>query len=151
MSKFTIDQDAIKALAQVLIETELNEIEYAVDNHRIRVARQSPQVIAPPMMAMHHHAVDYNNPSAAPLTDKSVKHPGAVESPMVGTAYLAPEPGAAAFVKAGDIVNQGDTLLIIESMKVMNPIRASRSGKISQVLVKDASPVEFGEVLMIIE
>ena len=87
---------------------------------------------------------------AAP-SNVAANHPGAVVSPMVGTAYMQAEPGAAAFVKKGDTVNEGDTLLIIEAMKVMNPIKASKSGTVTQILVQSGQPVEFGDVLMVIE
>jgi acetyl-CoA carboxylase biotin carboxyl carrier protein len=94
-------------------------------------------------------------PSAAPPApsagDAAKAHPGAVNSPMVGTVYVAPEPGANPFVKVGDTVKEGQTLLLIEAMKTMNPIRAPKAGKIAQVLVTNAAPVEYGEVLLIIE
>lgn len=150
-----IDEKAIKKLAKILKETDLNEIEYAHDNKRIKVVRSETHLgpsfnkvfsdislpVVPPTDSI---------PSAS-LLEKSLKHPGAVESPMVGTAYLSPEPNAAPFVSVGQDVNQGDTLLIVESMKVMNPIRAPRPGKVAQILVSNSAPIEFGEVLMIIE
>jgi acetyl-CoA carboxylase biotin carboxyl carrier protein len=150
-NKFNIDQEAVRLLAQVLTETELTEIEYAMGDKKIRVARTPDPLNFGPMPSMGHHVVHDVLPQAAPLTDKAVRHPGAVESPMVGTAYLASEPGGAPFVQVGDQVTQGETLLIVEAMKVMSPISAPRSGKISQILVRDGSPVEFGEVLMILD
>lgn len=153
-TKFTIDQEAVRLLADVLNETDLTEIEYVMGDKKIRVVRGSEMAPLSMMQAMIPAPQPGSGepiPQSAPLTDKAVRHPGAVESPMVGTAYLASEPGASPFVQIGDIVNQGDTLLIVEAMKVMNPIRAPRSGKITQILVKDGSPVEFGEVLMILD
>jgi acetyl-CoA carboxylase biotin carboxyl carrier protein len=149
-----IDEKAIKKLAKILKETDLNEIEYAHGDKRIKVVHtpyysagsSHNHSLIPAVNTMSNEAVP-----TAPLVEKPLKHPGAVESPMVGTAYLSAEPGSAPFVSLGQAVNQGDTLLIVESMKVMNPIRAPRSGRVLQILVQNASPVEFGEVLVIIE
>ena len=144
--RFNIDSKAVKELAELLNETGLTEIEYEVDAGRIRVAKHPAPVAA----AAPAPAVVAAVP-AAPVAVTPKDHPGAVKSPMVGTVYLAPSPGAATFVKAGDTVAKGDTLLIIEAMKVMNPIRAPQAGRIVQVIVNDAEPVEFGTVLAIIE
>ena len=148
MPNFDIDDDLIRKLAGLLEETGLAEIEYAEGDRRLRVARPTFQTVAsipgppaPPPAA--EAAVPEGAGQAVPT--------GAVTSPIVGTAYLAPEPGAPAFVRAGDSVTEGQTVLIIEAMKVMNPIRAPISGTVKQVVVKDAQPVEFGEVLMIVE
>ncbi|MCE3231621.1 MAG: acetyl-CoA carboxylase [Alphaproteobacteria bacterium] len=156
-AKFKIDGDAIRQLAEILVDTKLTEIEYEDDGRRIRVSRggslQAATVIAPaessPMIAAPAASVaeSATSPSPLPLSN----HPGTVKSPMVGTAYLCPEPGAAPFVKVGDMVAVGQTLLIIEAMKVMNPIKAAQAGKVIQILAKDGTPVEFGEPLMVIE
>jgi acetyl-CoA carboxylase biotin carboxyl carrier protein len=151
--KFPIDSDAIRTLAGLLDETGLTEIEVEDGDRKLRVARGGAMVMAahPGAMPMATGA-----PAAAveslevrPAADPN--HPGAVKSPMVGTAYLAPEPGAASYVKVGDNIAEGDTLLIIEAMKVMNPIRAPRGGRIASVLVESGSPVEYGQVLMVID
>jgi acetyl-CoA carboxylase biotin carboxyl carrier protein len=133
------DTELIRALAALLTETGLTEIEYAVGDRRVRVAR----VVAWPAPLGGSPA-----PSAAA---GSIEHPGAVRAPIVGTAYLAPQPGAPPFVRLGDIIVEGQPLLIIEAMKVMNQIRAHRPGRVAQILVADAQPVEFGAVLMLIE
>ena len=138
------DADLIRALAAVLIETGLTEIEYAIGDRRIRIARvpggPDPGTAAVP-------ASSPPVPGRAPTAE----HPGAVKAPMVGTAYLAPQPGDPPFVRLGDSVAEGQPLLIIEAMKVMNQIRAHRPGRIAQILVADAQPVEYGAVLMLIE
>lgn len=157
MAKFEMDTDFIRKLAAILEETNLGEIELADGERRIRVAR--PSVAAPaqftmaaPMTAAAGQAAAA--PAAAPAAAASGdfgKHPGAVKSPMVGTAYLSPEPGKPAFVTVGDKVAAGQTLLIIEAMKTFNPIKAPKAGVITQILVENARPVEFAEVLMIVE
>ena len=121
-----------------LDETGLNEIEYGVGDRRIRVAR-TPLAPSVPQIA------------AASGTSASVEHPGTVKAPMVGTAYLAPQPGDPPFVRLGDTVTEGQPLLIIEAMKVMNQIRAHRPGRIAQILIADTQPVEYGAILMLIE
>jgi acetyl-CoA carboxylase biotin carboxyl carrier protein len=152
-SKFKIDGEAIRQLAEILIDTALTEIEYEDNGRRIRVSRggnvQTAIVPAPVAhFAPESAAVPHSAPSQGhPLSD----HPGTVKSPMVGTAYLASEPGTAPFVKVGETVSVGQTLMIIEAMKVMNPIKAPSGGKILQILVSDANPVEYGEPLMVIE
>lgn len=151
--KFGLDAAAVKTLAELLKETDLTEIEYEVGNSRIRVARE---LYAAPQAAVMHAApasVAASAPHAAPTAVESA--PAApqgevVTSPMVGTVYLASEPGAAPFIKVGSAVKKGDTLLIVEAMKVMNPIRAPKDGKIVDVMVGDATPVEFGEPLVVI-
>ncbi len=147
-AKTTIDQDLIRELAKLLEETGLSELEVEQEGTRIRVARGG-RVVAAAAPAPVAHA-----PSAMPLgtpAAEAVKHPGAVTSPMVGTAYLSPSPGAKAFVEVGSRVKAGDTLLIIEAMKTMNQIPAPRSGTVTQILVEDGQPVEFGEAMMIVE
>jgi acetyl-CoA carboxylase biotin carboxyl carrier protein len=148
--KPTIDHDLIRELARLLEETGLTEIEFERDGHRVRVARQAHLVgatahilpAAPIEAAVHSIDAESVDPA---------KHPGVVTSPMVGTAYLAPEPGARPFVEVGSRVRVGDTLLIVEAMKTMNQIPTPRAGTVIQVLIEDGQPVEFGEPLMIIE
>jgi acetyl-CoA carboxylase biotin carboxyl carrier protein len=146
----TIDHDLIRNLARLLDETGLTEIEFERDGQRVRVARHAQAAGAPahtaptPSIPAEAHATDVGMPDPA-------NHPGVITSPMVGTAYLAPEPGARPFVEVGSRVRAGDTLLIIEAMKTMNQIPTSRAGTVIQVLIEDGQPVEFGEPLMIIE
>lgn len=151
MAKFELDTEFVRKLAQLLHETHLGEIELADGDKRIRVARQAVTVAAPaagPVAAAAPAAA----PTAAPAADADLgKHPGAVKSPMVGTAYLASEPGKPNFVAVGDKVTAGQTLLIIEAMKTFNPIKAPKAGTVMQILVANAHPVEFGEPLMIVE
>jgi acetyl-CoA carboxylase biotin carboxyl carrier protein len=148
--RFNIDSKAVKELAELLNETGLTEIEYEVDAGRIRVAK-SPAPVAAAAPAAAPQALTATPVAAAPVEVKPLDHPGAVKSPMVGTVYLAPSPGSPTFVKPGDTVTKGDILLIIEAMKVMNPIRAPHAGRIVQMCINDADPVEFGTVLAIIE
>lgn len=151
MPAFDVDADMIRRLAGLIDETGLTEIEWDDGRRRIRVARNgaASSVVLPATGAAPPSAEPAPAPPPAPEADAS--HPGAVTSPMVGTAYLAPEPGAPAFVRTGDQVNKGDTLLIIEAMKVMNQIPAPRSGTVKQILVTNGAPVEYGELLMIVE
>jgi len=149
MAKFEMDTEFVRKLAQLLHETHLGEIELADGNKRIRVARQAVTVAAAGVPAA---AAPAAASAAAPGSDTDLaKHPGAVKSPMVGTAYLAPEPGKPNFVAVGDKVTAGQTLLIIEAMKTFNPIKAPKAGTVMQILVDNARPVEFGEPLMIVE
>jgi acetyl-CoA carboxylase biotin carboxyl carrier protein len=146
-SKLAVDQDLIRDLAKLLDETGLSDIEIEQDGTRIRVGRGGGRAVAaaPAMPAP---------PAPAPIAAASAdpgKHPGAVPSPMVGTAYLAPSPGAKPFIDVGSVVKAGDTLLIVEAMKTMNQIPAPRAGTVTQILVEDGQPVEFGEPLVIIE
>jgi len=138
------DAELIRSLAAVLTETGLTEIEYAIGDRRIRIARAptGPAPASTPIIAVA-------SPAAVPPT--SAELAGAVKAPMVGTAYLAPQPGELPLVRLGDIVTEGQPLLIIEAMKVMNEIRAHRPGRIAQILVVDAQPVEYGAILMLIE
>ncbi len=147
MTKHHVDAELVRKLAQLLDETGLTELEYQTNALRVRVAKGGG---APAMVAAAPSAAAAPAPVAAPAAIAG-DHPGAVTSPMVGTAYCAPEPGAGAFVKVGDTVRQGQTLLIIEAMKVMNPLPAPRAGRVTEILVHDSQPVEFGEVLMVIE
>jgi len=144
----TIDHELIRDLAKLLKETDLSEIEIESDGLKVRVAR-SISVSAPVYAAPSPTAPAAAAPGPSPA-DKS-KAEGAVLSPMVGTAYRAPEPGAKVFVEVGQDVRQGQTLLIIEAMKTMNAIPAPKAGRVKEILVEDAQPVEFGQPLMIIE
>lgn len=144
------DHDLIRELAKLLKETDLSEIEIEQDDFKVRVARSvtiNAPVYSAPSAAP---AVAAAAPAAAPAADKS-KAAGAVLSPMVGTAYRAPEPGAKVFVEVGQDVRQGQTLLIIEAMKTMNAIPAPKAGKVREILVEDGQPVEFAQPLMIVE
>jgi acetyl-CoA carboxylase biotin carboxyl carrier protein len=150
MATFDIDGDLVRKLAGLLDETGLTEIEFAEGEKRIRVTKggtapafyaQAPAGTAPAPAAA------ISPPAALGVSS----HPGALTSPMVGTAYVSSEPGGPPFVRVGDTVKAGQTVLIIEAMKVMNPIKAPKAGMVSQILVEDAQPVEFGEVLMTIE
>ncbi len=135
------DAELIRTLAALLTETGLTEIEYAIGDRRVRVAR-----IAAASPASVSDIV-----STPSVVAGSIEHPGTVKAPMVGTVYLAPQPGAPPFVHLGDVVAEGQPLLIIEAMKVMNQIRAHRPGRVAQIVVEDAQPVEYGAVLMLIE
>ena len=157
------DSQVIKDLAELLNATGLTEIEIESGGMRIKVARSGGQattayVPAPPPVetpvAAPAEAQATTGATAssepAPAEDPAT-HRGAVKSPMVGTAYLSPEPDAAAFIKVGDTVSEGQTLLIVEAMKTMNPITAPRAGKITQIIVQNEQPVEFDQPLVIIE
>jgi acetyl-CoA carboxylase biotin carboxyl carrier protein len=150
-AKFTSSDSAlIRELALLLDETSLTEIEIERAGLRLRVARNVS--IAASMPASAQPAASAPVPAAAPVAVADVaKHPGAVPSPMVGTAYLASEPGAKPFIEIGTKVSVGQTLLIIEAMKTMNQIPSTRAGTVTQILVEDGQPVEFGEPLVIIE
>jgi acetyl-CoA carboxylase biotin carboxyl carrier protein len=142
--KSAIDHDLIRELAKLLEETGLTEIEFERNGERVRVARRAKRAAAA------------SAPPVAPVAsdDGSIdlaRHPGLVTSPMVGTAYLGPEPGARAYVEIGSRVRAGETLLIVEAMKTMNQIPAPRGGTVTQILIEDGQPVEFGEPLMIVE
>jgi len=144
--KKSIDKELIRELADLLNETGLSEIEVEHDEMRIRVART---LHAAPM-AMHVAAAPAAI-AAAVVPTAAADHPGVLPSPMVGTAYLAAEPGGKPFVDVGDMVREGEPLLIIEAMKTMNQIPSTRSGKVVRIMVEDGQPVEYGEPLMIIE
>jgi acetyl-CoA carboxylase biotin carboxyl carrier protein len=145
MTKLAVDSEMIRALAALLEETGLSEIEIGEGERRIRVARNG---LAPAAAAGQRA-----DPAAAPETAArpDAGHPGAVTSPMVGTVYVAPEPGAEAFVALGDRVDEGQTLYVIEAMKVMNPIRAPRAGTVAELLVENGDRVEYGTVLLILD
>jgi acetyl-CoA carboxylase biotin carboxyl carrier protein len=149
-----VDSDLIRQLAELLDASNLTEIEVEDGDRRIRVARTltaaPAQFAAMPAVAPVAAAA----PSAAPAVETAPTggdHPGAVKSPMVGTVYLSPEPGAAQFIAEGTQVKAGDTLLIVEAMKVMNPITAPKAGRVAKLLVENAQPIEFDQPLVIIE
>jgi len=153
MAGVTFDPAAIRELAKILRETDLTEIELVENDSRIRVARQITmqavaQVAAAPaaMAAVPAAAV-----AAVAAPEAEGPHPGTVTSPMVGVAYLAPEPGAAPFITLGARVAQGQTVLLIEAMKTFNQIRAPRAGTVTRILIESGSPVEYGEPLLVIE
>jgi acetyl-CoA carboxylase biotin carboxyl carrier protein len=149
--KHIIDPDLIRQLAQLLEETGLTEIEFERDGERVRVARslQPAAPVAVPMMPVPAATAQQGPVESGPAD--LTGHPGLVTSPMVGTAYTAPQPGGRPFVEIGSRVTAGQTLLIIEAMKTMNQIPAPRSGTVAQILVEDGQPVEFGEPLMIVD
>ena len=143
-----VDGDLIRELARLLDETGLSEIEFERDGARVRVARQA--AVAPAQIAVAP-LVASTPVVAATMVDDPARHPGVLVSPMVGTAYRGPEPGAKPFVEVGSMVAAGASVLIIEAMKTMNQIPAPRSGRVTQILIEDGQPVEFGEPLVIIE
>ncbi|VVT18745.1 acetyl-CoA carboxylase biotin carboxyl carrier protein [Erythrobacter sp. EC-HK427] len=157
----TVDPKLVRELADMLSETGLTEIEVEEGDKRIRVARnpagagmafspaQFAAMGAAPMAAPAAPATQTANP-AEPPADAADAHEGAIKSPMVGTAYLTPEPGAANFVSVGDSVKKGATLLIVEAMKVMNPIAADKDGTVKAVLIGNGEPVEFGQPLVVL-
>ena len=151
-SGMNVDTSLVRELAELLNETGLTEIEVEDDDRKIRVARGGAVAAAPVMAAPAAPvAAPAVAPAAAPDAAPSADdHAGAFKSPMVGTAYLAPEPGSANFIKVGDSVSEGDTLLIVEAMKVMNPITADKAGTIKAILVENAQPVEFDQPLVVI-
>ena len=162
MSQSGFDTKLVKDLARILRDTDLSEIEVENEGVRVRVARQAnvapqmvhaqvPMAAAPVPVAPVASATAPAAAPAAPATADPAKHPGAVASPMVGTVYTQPEPGAAAFIKVGDTVKEGQQLFIIEAMKTMNPVPSPRSGTVTAILVHDAQPVEYGEALCVIE
>ncbi|MBL6454770.1 acetyl-CoA carboxylase biotin carboxyl carrier protein [Belnapia sp. T6] len=155
------DPEAIRALAQILRDTDLTEIELVEKDSRIRVAREPAAAPAPAPMAwpagmMQAPAMPAAAPAAAIVPSEAsevpdAKHPGLIASPMVGVAYLSPEPGQPPFVTLGAKVAQGQTLLLIEAMKTFNQIRSPRAGTVTRILVESGTPVEYGEPLLIVE
>lgn len=159
MGRFNVDQELIRALAQLLDETGLTEIEVADGDKQLRVAKHAAGATAmvaaaapapAPVAAAAAPAPAAGN-GASDSPEALAKHPGAVTSPMVGTAYRGPEPSAPPFVNVGDRVREGDTIAIIEAMKTFNEIPAPKGGTVTQILIDNGTPVEFGEVLAIIE
>jgi acetyl-CoA carboxylase biotin carboxyl carrier protein len=148
MTRIPFDPDAIRALAAVLSETGLTEIEIAEKDSRIRVVRAAVPAAGPVVTAPAPPAPAA--PSTGPTQEESTP-PGAVLSPMVGVAYLSPEPGTPPFVTVGQSVAAGQTLLLIEAMKTFNQIKAPKAGTVTRILVTNSTPVEYGEVLLVVE
>ncbi len=148
------DTALVKALADILDEAGLAELEYETADLSVRLSRvagTAPVAAVAPVAAPAATPAAMPAPAAASSAEDMASHPGALTSPMVGTVYVAPEPDAPAFVAVGDTVKKGQTVLIVEAMKVMNPITAPTDGKIAQIMVQNGQPVEFGEVLVVIE
>lgn len=152
-TKFKFDEEAVRKLAGILKETDLTEIECEAEGNRIYVSRKIFNNAPSSLSAASFSASPQSSLNSVDQTSqKNISdHPGLIKSPMVGTAYLSSEPGAPSFVKVGDSVSIGQTLLIVEAMKVMNLIKAPLSGKVTQIFAKDAGPVEFDAPLLIIE
>jgi len=150
-SQPSVDSDLVRSLAQLLDENRLTEIEFEQGGLRIRVARQSYIAAQVPSPGAAPAPIAPAAPAAAVAAVDPAAHPGAVKSPMVGVVYLSPDPASARFFTPGETVTEGQTLLLIEAMKNFNPIRAPRAGRVSQLLVEDGQPVEFGEPLLVIE
>ncbi len=150
-NKFDVDPDLVRKLAELLDDTGLSEIEYESTGRRIRVARQ----IGGAALVSAGPAPSANAGSQTTATD-AADAPAArkgtpILSPMVGTVFASPEPGAAPFISVGDTITEGQTVMLIEAMKTYNPVRATKSGKVTQILVGDSTPVEFGEELLLVE
>ena len=148
--QFQVDAPAIRELADLLEETGLGEIEIEQNGRRIRVARAgaAQQPASTPVPVMSERVSVPDRPAEQPVRKADAE--GAVPSPLVGTVYMAAEPGKPPFIKIGDSVREGDTLLIVEAMKTMNPIVAPRAGTVKEICVRDAQPVEFGQTLLIL-
>ncbi len=143
---FDIDAELVRKLSDLLSETGLGEIEYEDGGKRIRVARPSAGTVAAPVVIPP--AAEASN-ATTPMADAG--HPGAIASPMVGTVYLSQSPGEPPLVKPGDTVNEGQTLMLIEAMKTFNEVKAPRGGTVTEIAVTSGQPVEFGELLAIVE
>lgn len=141
--KLRVDQELIRELAELLTETGLSEIEIEREGYKVRVARGG--------VTMTTQAAPAPATEAAPAQAETSEHPGTVASPMVGTAFRSPEPGAEPFVEVGSAVSEGQTVMIIEAMKTMNQIPSPRSGTVTAIFVEDGEPVEFGEALIVVE
>lgn len=152
MPKPPIDNDLVRSLAALLDEAHLTEIEYEAGGLRIRVARNQQTGMMMPPAGYYAPSPAAHPAGAAPAAENDwALHAGTVKSPMVGVAYMSPEPGLPPFIGVGDMVSEGQTLLLIEAMKTFNPIRAPRGGKVTAILVHDGQPVEFGEPLIVVE
>lgn len=143
--KTTIDEDLVRQLANLLDETGLSEIEYGLDGLSIRVARQVTVSASASAVAAPPAATPSDRPPVV------VEHPGAIAAPMVGVVYTSSDPSSPPFIQVGDVVSEGQTLFLIEAMKVFNPITSPRAGKVTQIFVASETPVEYGEPLAIIE
>ena len=146
MAKFDVDEALVRKLAVLMDETGLTEIEYRSGEQTVRVSREATAAAYPSAVARPVEQAGEETKAV-----ETGPHPGAVTAPMVGVVYLAPEPGSPPFVKPGDIVEEGQTLLLIEAMKTFNPVRAPHAGRVERILVADKTPVEFGEELVILE
>jgi len=146
-----IDAELVRQLAQLLAEGDLSEIEVEDGERRIRLKRKIEVAPAPAAAPAPAPAQIAAPPAPAPAPTPAADHPGTVKSPMVGTAYMSSTPGAAAFVSVGDKVSVGDTLLIVEAMKVMNQIAATAAGTVTQILIQDGQPVEYDQPLVVVE
>lgn len=153
-----IDPEAVRTLAELLRETDLTEIEYQIDSLRIKVSRSVNQSVIPVSSPVdvnsvleesHRKNISSNNSDVKSMDIDN--NPGTIEAQMVGTVYLSPGPEAKPFISVGDKISQGQTLFIIEAMKVMNMIKAPRSGIVKHIFVKDAQPVEYGDPIVIID
>jgi len=154
MPKANINADVVRNLAALLDETGLTEIEYETGTLRVRVSRQGgvTMAAAPSAAAMPStQPLLARDEGVAPTPTSDAAPAGAVTSPMVGTVYTAPEPGAGDFVKVGDTVSEGQTVLLIEAMKTFNEIRSPRAGTVTSILITNEQPVEFGDVLLVVE
>jgi acetyl-CoA carboxylase biotin carboxyl carrier protein len=155
VTTLNVDTTLIETLAELLQRTGLTEIELCEGESRIRVARTPAPIVSTvmgPAVAGPTMALGTAEATGRPATAESeASHPGTLRAPMVGTVYLTPEPGAQPFVSVGSTVQEGQTLLIIEAMKVMNPLRAPHGGRVTRILVSNGDPVEYGEALLIIE
>lgn len=149
------DDTIVRQLAKILNETDLTEIEYELNECKIRVARErasaAPMHVAVPTSLTPTPAAPIAPVASAPSVVDHSKHPGAIKAPMVGTVYRAPSPGASPFVEVGSTVKKDQTLCVIEAMKVMNQIRAHKDGVVTEIFCRDADPIEYDQVLMIIE
>mgnify|MGYP006276273205 FL=1 len=158
MARLEDTKGFIRELAEMLTASDLSEIEVEGDDIRIRVSRTVTAHVTVPAPAAAASAAQpappaasADDPPAAQPPAHLSSHPGAVTAPMVGTAYASPDPGSPPFIKVGDHVSKGDPLLIVEAMKVLNEIKAPRNGRVAQILFENAQPVEYGEVLVVIE
>lgn len=153
--KSKLDTGLVRELASILRDADLGEIEVEHEALRIRVSKPAAPVatVAAPVQQVAAAPVSQVAPASSPADTSSDAAPpaNAVTSPMVGTAYLSPEPGASAFISVGDKVKKGDTLMLVEAMKTFNPIESPRAGTVKSIIVTDAQPVEFGEPLIVIE
>ena len=144
MAKFDVNEDMVRKLAELLNETGLTEIEYKVGEHAVRVSRNSTGQLVTAAPTTNIQTDD------VPQINSEIRA-GSVTAPMVGVVYLSPEPGTPAFIKEGDMVTEGQTLMLIEAMKTFNPVRAPRAGLVVEICIPDKHPVEFGEELVVIE
>ena len=157
-SKSKLDTGLVRELASILRDADLGEIEIEHDGLRVRVSKPTATAVATHAVAAPAPAAPVVAAPAGMTTETAIPASGAtsapenaVTSPMVGTVYMSPEPGANAFVSVGDKVKKGDTLMLVEAMKTFNPVEAPRAGTVKEILVEDAQPVEFGEALIVIE